>query len=88
MLYRLLDHCDSCAKLTAATEGQKQLTPEPCSLKHCSLMHVCVLEHSRTMSRTQALASPDVSGHQDLQAFSLFSPDMVIVSAPVLPKER
>lgn len=46
VLYRLLDHSDSCAKLTAAAEGQKQLTPEPCSLKPCPPpMHTRVLEH-------------------------------------------
>lgn len=50
MLQRLLDHCDSCAKLTAAAERQKQLTPEPCSLKPCSpLMHIHVLEHPTAM---------------------------------------
>lgn len=46
VLYRLLDPSHSCAKLTAAAEGQKQLTPEPCSLNPCPpLMHTCVLEH-------------------------------------------
>lgn len=46
MLHRLLDHCDHCAKLIVAAEGQKQLTPEPCSLKAWSpLMHFHVLEH-------------------------------------------
>lgn len=46
VLYRLLDPSHSCAKLTAAAEGQKQLTPEPCSLKPCpSLMQTCVMEN-------------------------------------------
>lgn len=41
-----LDPNHSCAKLTAAAEGQKQLTPEPCSLKPSPpLMHIYVLEH-------------------------------------------
>jgi len=49
MPLRLLGHCDSCAKLAVAAEGQKWLTLEPCTPKPCSpLMHTCVLKHPTT----------------------------------------
>lgn len=86
VLYRLLDPSCSCAKLTAAAEGQNQLTPEPCSLKPCPpLMHTCVMEHTTAALELRLCLSHHIKASRLKSPLSLHT---LIVRTRVLCKAK